>query len=382
LANIHYLWKTPDIAKSFTTAISLHGHTLHSRESLRFIPDQAGKVTMLQWALRMQERRCTKPKADFSQGYWIAPLTPRAAWEIERDQIENKLGLAAMVSLTDHDTIEAPLMLRLLPQTRHIPISLEWTVPYENTQVHLGIHNLPSSSARQWLSAMRAYTHDRQNGKLADLLAGLHDITDLLIVLNHPMWDLCLVGRQAHLSALERFLRKHNQFLHAFELGGLRSWEENQRVVDFADAWNQSIISGGDRHGCEPNAVLNLTSAITFAEFVQEIRRDRKSHLVFMPQYQQSVILRMLHVVIDATRRIPEHPIGMHWDDRIFHPDKLGEIRPLSQLWSKAPAFIQTALSLIRVLEAEPVKALVQYLWGGSRNAFRLRPLNEDGEIA
>ncbi len=32
------------------------------------------------------------------------------------------------------------------------------------------------------------------------------------------------------------------------------------------------VISGGDRHGCEPNGVINLTAARTFSEFAQEVR--------------------------------------------------------------------------------------------------------------
>ena len=382
MAHIQYLWKTPNVIKDHTTAISLHGHTLYSRESLQFIPDKAERTAMLRWALRRQEQRCKSPAADFSHAYWVPPLTPRGAYEIERDQIETKLGLASMISITDHDNIEAPLRLRLLPETRHIPVSLEWTVPYERVRVHLGVHNLPSSSARRWLSDMQDYTEGSRRIGLEDLLAGLHEIQDLLIVLNHPMWDLCGVGRQAHGDALERFLRRHNPFIHAFELGGLRSWNENQRVVDLANAWNQILISGGDRHACEPSAVLNLTNAGSFAAFAQEIRQSRQSHLLFMPQYQQSLTMRILHTVNDVTRYVAGHPLGPRWDDRTFHPDSSGEMRPLSQIWERAPSFIQAALALFRVLEAEPVKALVQFVRGGSRHAFRLRPLGADGETA
>ncbi len=381
MSKILYLWKTPDRINDYSSAISLHGHTLYSKESLNFIPEQARRTAILRGALRIQEGRCKSVKPDFSRSYWTVPLTPRNAYEIERDQIEIKLGLTSLVSITDHDNIEAPLRLRLLPETRHIPISLEWTVPCETTMVHLGIHNLPSSSAQRWLSAMEEYTKT-QKTSLETLLDGLQEIRDLLIVLNHPMWDLCGVGQKAHADALERFLRRHNRFIHAFELGGLRSWVENQRVVDLARTWDQNIISGGDRHGCEPNAVLNLTNVKTFGEFVQEIRVDRTSNVVFMPQYQQSLTMRMLHTVNDATRFIAGHPLGPRWDDRTFHPDTSGEMRPLSQIWRTVPKFIQVALGVLRMLEAEPVRALVQYAWGGSRNTLRLRPFGEDGEAA
>lgn len=381
-SNINYLWKSPEATKGFTTSISLHSHTSHSKEGLSFIPERAEAMPIFRWLLSVQKKRCKKVRADFTRAYWTPPLTPRAAYELERDQIVNKLGLASIVSITDHDDIEAPLMLRLLPETRHTPISLEWTVPYGNTEVHLGIHNLPSSSAQRWLSEMHAYTSEIKQERLADLLAGLNEIKDLLIVLNHPMWDLCAVGQQVHKASVERFLREHNRFIHAFELGGLRSWEENQRVVDLANAWSQTVISGGDRHGCEPNAALNLTSATTFAEFVQEIRQDRRSNLLFMPQYQQSLVMRMIHTLNDVTRYIPDHPLGPSWDDRTFHPDPSGKIRPLSQIWEKRPGFVEATFAAFRLSEAEPVKAVVRYVWGGSKNAFRLPPLSQGGETA
>jgi hypothetical protein len=379
-SNISYLWRTPKVATQFTNAVSLHGHTLYSREGLYFIPERAAKFPMLRWALAQQEKRCKKVRADFARAYWTPPLSARAAYEFERKQIENELQLGSMISLTDHDNIEAPVQLRLLSQTRHIPISLEWSVPFGNTEIHLGIHNLPSSSASRWLHCMQEYTQQPEDTHLGEILAGLADIRDLLIVLNHPMWDLCTVGKEAHRRSVESFLVHHNQFIHAFELGGLRSWEENQRVVDFADAWHRPVISGGDRHGCEPNAVLNLTNAKCFADFVQEIRSGH-SNLVFMPQYQQSLVVRTMHTLVDVIRYIPDHPIGPKWDDRTFHPGPDGEMRPLSQIWKKTPAFIDAIFAGFRLVEAEPVKAVAKQFWGGSKNVFRV-PSLEQGEEA
>jgi hypothetical protein len=299
---------------------------------------------------------------------------------VECHQIENLLGLASIVSLTDHDNIEAPLRLRLLPETRHIPISLEWTVPFENGQVHLGIHNLPSSSARRWLAEMHAYAREKNSNRLTRLLSELNEIKDLLIVLNHPLWDLYSLGQASHMGMMQRFLHQNNRLLHAFELGGLRGWTENQMVVDLANAWDQMIISGGDRHGCEPSAVLNLTNANSIDEFVNEVRRERRSHLVFMPQYRQSLRMRMLHTANDATRHIAGHPLGARWEDRAFHPDAAGDIQPLSRLWQTTPGFIRAAVKMLHMLESEPIKAMVQLLGIGARNEFRLRPLGENGD--
>ena len=81
-------------------------------------------------------------------------MTPKLAYDLESQQIE-KLELTAMVSITDHDNIEAPMLLRTLPSARRIPVSVEWTVPYGEQSFHLGIHNLPSARAAEWMRSSR-----------------------------------------------------------------------------------------------------------------------------------------------------------------------------------------------------------------------------------
>ena len=54
-----------------------------------------------------------------------------------------------MISISDHDTIKAPMLLRTVPSARQIPVSVEWSAPYGGVQAfHLGVHNLPSARAR------------------------------------------------------------------------------------------------------------------------------------------------------------------------------------------------------------------------------------------
>jgi hypothetical protein len=81
----------------------------------------------------------------------------RLAFDLERGQIE-KLDLAAMVSITDHDTINAPMLLRTIPSARQIPVSVEWSAPYGEQSFHLGVHNLPSARAAEWMATLADYT--------------------------------------------------------------------------------------------------------------------------------------------------------------------------------------------------------------------------------
>ena len=358
------LWKEPQAPKGYRAAVSLHGHTNHSKEGLYFIRDFAARNPILKFALATQDAKARRRSAislDFTRAHWTPPLPPLAAFQVEREQIERGLGLTSMVSLTDHDSIEAPMLLRVIPEARRIPVSVEWSVPYMETVLHIGIHNLPSGRARAIMAQLAQYTKNPASGHLADLFKMLHDNPDVLIVLNHPMWDLAGVGKQRHIQIVCEFMAKLGMFVHAFELGGLRSWEENQAVLHLAEAWNQIVVGGGDRHGAEPSAVLNLTNAESFAEFVYELRRKQRSHVLFMPQYSEPFVLRMLQSLLDVIREYPEYPANSRrWDDRVFHPDRSGVLQPLSTLWNKPPAFIDIFFSTVRLLETAPVRKAAQ----------------------
>lgn len=370
-----YLWKEPGAPKQYRAAVSLHGHTNHSKEGLYFIVEFASRHAPLRRALAAQERRAQRKSAitvDFWKGYWTPPLPPLAAYRLERSQIENGLGLASMISLTDHDNIEAPMLLRVVPEARRIPVSVEWSVPFLDTTLHLGLHNLPSARAESIMTLLREYTKEPQERRLPELLQMLHEKPDVLIVLNHPMWDLAGIGRQRHVQTLSAFVAELGMFIHAFELGGLRSWEENQSVLHFAEGWNQPVISGGDRHGCEPSATLNLTQAESFTEFVHEIRKERRSHVLFMPQYAEPFTLRILQTLLDVIREYPDYPLGSRrWDERVFHPDSAGTIQPLAALWKKPPSFIELFFSTVRLLEVDPFKRAMQFVLAKPEHEMR-----------
>lgn len=151
---VSYLWREPHAVDGFAAAVSLHSHTNQSKETLDFIAELSTDWRVLQPVMRWCERRCQRTtgiRPDYARSYWTPPLTPRLAFDLECQQIEEKLQRTAMVSLTDHDDISAPMLLRSLTSARQIPVSLEWTVPYgaltAQTAFHLGIHNLPSGVA-------------------------------------------------------------------------------------------------------------------------------------------------------------------------------------------------------------------------------------------
>ena len=327
--------------------------------------------------------RTTGIRPDYARSYWTPPLTPRLAFELERRQIEDKLQLPGMVSLTDHDDIKAPMLLRSLETARPIPVSVEWTVPFGATSFHLGIHYLPSATGTQWMERMEAFTAvpiaERPAAMLTGMLAELDEIPGVLIVFNHPMWDLYRIGMEKHVFLVNDFLAVNGQFCHAVELNGLRHWDENHAVATLASQWNQLLISGGDRHGIEPNANVNLTRATSFTEFVYEVRRERDSHVLFMPQYAEPWKHRILNSTLAAIRNYPDFPDGsQRWDERVYHPDANGDIRPLAEIWNdhQAPAYLGAIISAVRLMGAAPVSSGLRLAWNDStamRNAMAER---------
>jgi len=380
-SRISYFWKEADAREQYRTGISIHSHTNHSRESLRFLEKLGECFAPLRWVLSAQKERASQNQTpiDLGSGYWTPPVTAREAHELESRQIENDLGLNSLVSISDHDNIDASTLLRVMPEYRNTPMSVEWTVPFQVCSFHLGIHNLPSSKAASIMETLAEYTANPEPKRLGEIFRYLHGFKEVLIVFNHPKWNLYLLEPAKFNMLLFDFLAKYSAFIHAMELTGLRGWRENQEVAELAYGWNQLVISGGDRHGLEPNANVNLSDVETFDEFAQEIRVRRVSHIMFMPQYADPISLRCFHTFLDVIRHYPGMAEGArNWDDRTFHPDLQGIPKPLSALWKRPPRFVAGLFDFSRMFEKDGVTArMVRAAW---RRELTLRL--SDGETS
>jgi len=333
---------------------------MHSEECLSFLPRYLHCVPGVSQIVRSYERRPQAP-VDFARAWWTPPLTPASALRLEQEQIA-KFGLRPIVSLTDHDNIDAGVTLQVAADVGRTPISVEWTVPYCRSIFHLGIHNLPPAAARSWMSAMSMYTLSMEQDLLPEILSELAAIPEVLIVLNHPFWIEEGVVEADHRPALQRLLRNCNDWFHAFELNGTRGWKENKVVIDLAAQWNQPVISGGDRHACEPSACLNLTDARCFAEFAAEIR-DGRSNVVFMPHYREPMPLRILEAAWDILRPYPEYPDRERWTDRIFYRGEDGIARPLSKVWAgKIPLVVRPVTGALRLCTRPTLRVALRQL--------------------
>jgi hypothetical protein len=371
-STISYLWRDKLAPQGFRSGVSLHSHTNQSHETLDFLANFGNQYPVMRPLLARLERRSERMhglRIDYAASYWTPPMTPRLAFDLESRQIE-KLDLEPMVSITDHDNITAPMLLRTVPSARRIPVSLEWSAPYGEQSFHLGVHNLPSARAAEWMETLADYTAHPSDQRFTEILRALHEDPNVLVIFNHPLWDLYLIGKEKHQFLVNEFLQKNGNYLHALELNGLRNWDENRAVRQLAEQWNMLLISGGDRHGVEPNANLNLTNAGSFTEFVHEVRQEKKSDLLFMPQYAQPWKHRLLQSTIDAIRHYPEFPQGSRtWDERVYHPDASGVARPLSELWpnQEPPRLMSILLAAVQLMGAAPVSGGLRMAWSESR---------------
>ncbi len=377
-SHFHLLWNNREIGGRFRTGVSLHSHTNCSSESLGMIPLHTRNVPLLGPAIRKQERTFfakTGSTLDYNRGFWTPPLNPQQAYQLERKQLEQELGVAGFVSLTDHDNIEAGSQLNMVDHENFHPVSVEWTIPFGCTFFHVGVHNLPPQESRRIMGDLAAYTQDPQRPLLAELFDHLNRFPEVLLVLNHPLWDESGSGSAEHNRLLGRLMERHGHSFHALELNGLRSWQENADVIRLAHDTRHPIVSGGDRHGCEPNAIVNLTNAGTFAEFVSEVRYDGSSEVVFMQQYREPLKLRVLQTMWDIVRDYDEQPDGRkHWNDRIFYRANDGTVQPISAVWKGGgPAVVKHFLRLIRLVENRRVRSALRHALD-DREEFAFEP--------
>lgn len=354
--NIYFLKRKEALDGVAVTGVSLHCHSLHSREWLDFVPHYAERIPIVRQIWRREMRRLesengTRP--DFSAGFWQPPLTGEDVFASEAASL-GSVGLRPIISITDHDRIDANLELNR--SSHDVPISMEWTVPFENAFFHLGIHNLPKDSAKTLTDDLLEYTYckgEPDNERLTELFEMLNAIPDLLIVLNHPIWDIEMIGQEDHEIALRGFLRHHREWLHAIEVNGFREWSENETAIELAMCLGLPIISGGDRHCCQPNTMFNVTNASDFSEFANEIRGDRHSRVVITPGYHISLPSRQLASIAQILGDYSHFPDGRRlWSDRIFldAQDGMG-LRSLTDQWEgKRPLWSHVALGVLRIM--------------------------------
>lgn len=383
LTRLHILDKPHNLSRNYRTGVSLHCHTHDSREMLNFVPHYASKIPIISYFWKRESeayRQRNNKEMEISTSYWTPPLSAKQVYNLETQQI-NSIGLDALVSITDHDDIQAGQKVRReISADEHkaaetAPVSMEWTVPFEYGFFHVGVHNLPVERAEELTKELTDFSFAEKRGltfganRLDELFALLQEIPQVLIVLNHPLWDIELVGKERHAVLLDAFLAKHGRWIHAFEINGFRSWSENKGVLDMAETLGFPVVSGGDRHGCQPNSVVNLTTSNTFDEFVEQIRHDRVSSVAVMPHYLEPLNWRQLQSFGEILADFPDDAGNRNsWQERVFASVNEHGMQPLSFHWEDGgPIWLKLATKTLAFLGSHHAKHL-----------FRLRSSKKD----
>src|SRR5438552_1463260 len=116
-SSVVFFWKDPDFVRQFSSAVCLHGHTMQSEECLSFLPRYLYHVPGVSELVSSYQQR---DGVDFARAHWTPPLSPASALRLEQEQITG-FGLRPMVSLTDHDSIEAPMALQITANCDDVP---------------------------------------------------------------------------------------------------------------------------------------------------------------------------------------------------------------------------------------------------------------------
>ncbi len=379
--NVRFLAQGEELSGEAWTGISLHCHTLHSKEILDFVPYYAERIPLVSYLWRRELRRSIKMYGrppEFKTGHWTPPLTGHQVFEMESASMES-LGLDSIVSITDHDSINANLELQESIAEHFAPISMEWTVPFGEGFFHVGVHNLPADRATDITKQLLDYTYAKgkpNDARLHEIFAMLNDCEDVLIVLNHPIWDIEMIGQHRHERLLDRFLAAHAKWIHAIEVNGFRAWYENEVAIELADRLGIPIVSGGDRHCLHSNTMINVSNARTFTEFVSEVRVDGYSRIVVTPEYNQPLPARQVSSIAQILGNFQHFPEGRRlWSDRVYFDanDGLG-LRTLTEHWNgHQPLWSSAALGIL-ALVAHPMMRPVIGLTVGDKDIGR-----EDG---
>jgi hypothetical protein len=158
---------------------------------------------------------------------------------------------------------------------------------------------MPAEGIEQLHSALQLAARER---RLDDLFEMLHS-SGSLVIFNHPLvpWGKN-VGRKIPAEAL---LARYGWAIHALEYNGMRTREENDRVLQLAQQVGKPVVGGGDSHLLLASSVLSLTQAASYREFAEEVKAGRAVALVqptFFAPLSWKIFLRVLYFIAHYRR--------------------------------------------------------------------------------
>jgi hypothetical protein len=267
----------PHPDREFGYAVSLHNHSCHSVEKLAAL-NQVIKLAFMRPLSGVLQRAFGLDGVaglNYAEVTYNPPYTPDDVYQMESAAAADWGFHGVHLTITDHDEFAGSLaLLRDRPDLNgctngctngRIAIGEELSLWYQGHLFHLGLSGLPESAI--------AETHDRiqsaaRGGRYDELFETLA-ASGCLVVLNHP---LVAWGPGAETIPVTELLSRYGWAIHALEINGMRSREENDRVLELARHWRKPVVGGGDSHLLVASSVLSLSQAASFKDFVAEVK--------------------------------------------------------------------------------------------------------------
>jgi hypothetical protein len=288
----------PHPGQEFDFAVSPHNHSEYSIENLASI-NEVVKLPFMRPFRRVLQAAfglALIPDLNYADIYYRPPFTVEEVLRMESANVAS-LGFDGVhLGITDHDEIAGSVeLLQKNPENAHrTALGEELSFRFEDYLFHLGIVGLPESGIAETHSNLQAAARAGRPDDLFEMLCA----SGCLVVLNHPLvpW-----GKDPHRKIpVEELLRKYGWAIHALEYNGMRSREENDRVLQLAKHVSKPVIGGGDSHLLLSSSVLSVSQACSFSDFAAEVKEGHAVPLI-TPMYfaplNWKIFLRVLYFI-------------------------------------------------------------------------------------
>lgn len=259
----------PHPVREFGYAVSLHNHSCHSVEKLAALNHVIKRAFMRPWSGILQKSFGLGDVSDlnYAEVTYNPPYTPEDVYAMEAAAAANWGFDGVHLTITDHDEFAGNLaLLRRRPDLKgRIAISEELSLWFQGHLFHLGVNHIPEGGVEETHALIQAAARGRRYDELFEILAA----SGCLVILNHP---LVAWGPGAPAIPVTELLSRYGWAIHALEVNGMRSREENDRVLELAKEWRKPVLGGGDSHLLVASSILSLSRAATFKDFVAEVK--------------------------------------------------------------------------------------------------------------
>jgi hypothetical protein len=255
--------------REFGYAVSLHNHSCHSVEKLAAL-NQVVKLAYMRPLSGVLQRSFGLNGVaglNYAEITYNPPYTPEDVYQMESAAASDWGFDGVHLTISDHDEFAGSLALLSdrADLKGRIALGEELSLWYQGHLFHLGLSGLPESAIAETHTRIQTAARSGRYDELFETLAA----SACLVVLNHP-----LVAWQpgAQTIPVTELLSRYGWAIHALEINGMRSREENDRVLELARQWRKPVIGGGDSHLLVASSVLSLSRAASFEGFVAEVK--------------------------------------------------------------------------------------------------------------